>query len=234
MLFNVGCVCAKVSYKFIFCCLASVLLVLNSMVRLVVAQAEIDVSKCTKCGVCWSICPTEAIKWEPGLYPERDLQYCYGCSACVDRCPAYAVTLKPLPEPRIVKTDVSKVDYKLVKDLCLKAGFHPKQVVCFCTGTRAEEIAAAIILGAKTPEDVSRMTGARTGCRVECIQPILRILKAAGIEPKPKPGRHAWYGITPLLFEIPREVREKYAKRGFYFDQDEQLFRKILKAAEKV
>jgi len=148
--------------------------------------------------------------------------------------PAYAVTLKPLPEPRIVKTDVSKVDYKLVKDLCLKAGFHPKQVVCFCTGTRAEEIAAAIILGAKTPEDVSRMTGARTGCRVECIQPILRILKAAGIEPKPKPGRHAWYGITPLLFEIPREVREKYAKRGFYFDQDEQLFRKILKATEKV
>jgi Pyruvate/2-oxoacid:ferredoxin oxidoreductase delta subunit/bacterioferritin-associated ferredoxin len=203
------------------------------MTRLVVAQAEIDLSKCNMCGTCWSICPTEAIKWEPGSYPERNLEFCYGCGACIERCPAYAVTLKPLPEPRIIKTDVSKVDYERVKEICIKAGHHPKEIICFCTGTRAEEVAAAVILGARTPEDISRMTGVRTGCRVECIQPILRILKAAGIEPKPKPGRHAWYGITPTIFEIPKEVKEKYSSRGFYFKNDEELFKKILKEAER-
>jgi len=204
------------------------------MARLVVAQAEIDVSKCNMCGLCWSICPTEAIRWEPGSYPERDLEFCYGCGACVERCPAYAVTLKPLPQPRVVKTDVSKVNYKLIKELCIKACFHPKQIICFCTGTRAEEIAAAIILGARTPEEVSRMTGARTGCKVECIQPILRMLKAAGAELRRKPGKHAWYGLTPTLFEIPKEVREKYFTRGFYFDRDEELFKKIILKAKEI
>jgi Fe-S-cluster-containing hydrogenase component 2 len=180
--------------------------------------------------LCWSICPTEAIRWEPGSYPERDSEFCYGCGACVERCPAYAINLEPIPEPRLVKVDISKVDRKVVEELCIKAGFNPKQIVCFCTGTRADEIAAAIVLGAKTPEDISRATGVRTGCKVECIQPVLRLLRAAGAELKPKRGRHAWYGITPTIFEIPKEVREKYSTRGFYFDGDEELLRKVLKA----
>ncbi len=198
------------------------------MVRLITMVAEVDTAKCTQCGTCWAICPTEAIKWSPGEYPERDLSLCYGCGACVERCPAYAITLKPLSEPRLVKVDVSKVDYEKVKELCKKAYLHPKQIICFCTGTRAEEVAAAILLGAKTPEDVTRMTGVRTGCKVECIQPVLRLLKAAGIDPRPKPGRYAWYGITNILFEISEDVKKKYSARGFYFDKDEELLKKLI------
>ncbi|MEM4514166.1 MAG: 4Fe-4S binding protein [Ignisphaera sp.] len=190
-------------------------------------MAEVDVAKCSKCGTCWSICPTESISWTPGDYPVVDKDTCTGCGGCVERCPSYAIELIPLQIPKMIKVDVSTVDYKKIEEICRNATLHPKQVICFCTGTRAEEVAAAILLGARTPEDVSRMTGARTGCKVECIQPILRLFKAAGIMPQPKPGRHAWYGLTPTVFEIPKDIREKYKLKGFYFDEDEKLLRKI-------
>ncbi len=197
-------------------------------------MAKTDYSKCVKCGLCWSICPTEAISWTPGEYPKIDPNTCMGCGACYERCPNYAITMERLPEPKIVRVDVSKVDFKKVEEICRNAGFHPEQIICFCTGTRAKEVAAAIILGAKTPEEISRMTGVRTGCKVECIQPILRLLRAVGIEPKPKPGRHAWYGICPTVFEIPKKVREKYRARGFYFDEDEMLLKKLTRGEAKV
>ncbi|MEM4004369.1 MAG: 4Fe-4S binding protein [Desulfurococcaceae archaeon] len=197
------------------------------MVRLITSVAKVDMAKCSKCGTCWSICPTESISWTPGDYPVVDKNTCTGCGGCVERCPSYAIELIPLQTPKMIKVDVSTVDYKKIEEICRNAMLHPKQVICFCTGTRAEEVAAAILLGARTPEDISRMTGVRTGCKVECIQPILRLLKAAGIMPQPKPGRHAWYGLAPTVFEIPRDIREKYKQKGFHFDEDEKLLRRI-------
>ncbi|MEM0030967.1 MAG: 4Fe-4S binding protein [Sulfolobaceae archaeon] len=198
------------------------------MVRLVNTVAKIDFAKCTRCGTCWSVCPTEAISWTPGDYPAINTDICTGCEACKERCPTYAIDMIPLQTPKMIKVDISKVDYKKIEEISKKAFLHPKQVICFCTGTRTEEVAAAILLGAKTPEDISRMTGARTGCKVECIQPILRLLKAAGITPQPKPGRIAWYGLTTTVFEIPKDIREKYKSKGFYFNEDEKLLRKIV------
>jgi bacterioferritin-associated ferredoxin len=129
-----------------------------------------------------------------------------------------------------VQADVSKVPYEKVENLCKKAKFHPEQLVCYCTATRAEEVAAAILLGADSAEKVSAATGIRSGCKVECIQPILRLLEAAGINPVPPEGGWQWYGRTKTVWDIPTEVKEKYSKRGFYFDDDIRLLDKVVEA----
>jgi bacterioferritin-associated ferredoxin len=135
-----------------------------------------------------------------------------------------------MEEPVVAKVEMEGLDYQKIINLCRKARFHPEQVVCYCTATRADEMAAAVMRGAKTPEDISYMTGMRTGCKVECIQPILRILEAAGIKPKPSPSGWQWYGRTTTAWEIPEEVKKKYASRGFYFDEDLDLLNRVVNA----
>jgi len=121
------------------------------------------------------------------------------------------------------------VPYKEIEALCKSAHMHPEQIICYCTTTRAEEVAAAVLTGSKTPEEISRRTGIRMGCKVECIQPILRILKAAGIDPV-RPDGYQWYGVTPTLWDISPEIKEKYKTSGFYFDEDIKILEKVIKA----
>ena len=113
----------------------------------------------------------------------------------------------------------------------MKANFNPEQIVCFCTGTRAEEVAAAILKGAASPEDISRQTGIRTGCKVECIEPALRLLQAASTPQAPKGWQ--WYGLTPAVWDIPEEVKRKYNKNGFYFEEDIELFARWWKTSPR-
>ncbi|MBC7108228.1 MAG: 4Fe-4S binding protein [Methanomassiliicoccales archaeon] len=204
--------------------------------RVVNMYAEVDASKCTGCQTCEKVCPTLSIKVgkiDGKRKAQVNLDTCVGCGACSERCQFRAVNLKNLSQPRILAIDLESVDRIKIKELCLKARLHPEQIVCFCTGTRAEEIAAAILHGASSPEEISRTVGARTGCKVECIQPILRLLFAAGKDPKPIKGGWQWYGLTPTLWDIPEEVIEKYSSRGFYFEEDRAIFRKLLDLAEK-
>lgn len=199
------------------------------MVRLVSWLASIDTDKCNGCRTCERVCPVLAVR----VVDKRavvDGKTCLGCAACEQRCPQAAVMLVKRKEPFTVQTDVSKVPYEKVEALCKKAKFHPEQLICYCTATRAEEVAAAILLGAKTAEDVSAATGIRTGCKVECIQPILRLLEAADINPVPPEGGWQWYGRTKTVWDIPKEVKEKYSKRGFYFDDDIRLLDKVVEA----
>ncbi|MHB8916787.1 MAG: 4Fe-4S dicluster-binding protein [Desulfocucumaceae bacterium] len=180
--------------------------------------AVVDHEKCTGCKICYFICPVLAIKMESRKAVIIEDQ-CLGCSNCEQRCPQYAVEMVPREEPLAVGLDLSRFDYAVVMDMCAKAKFHPEQVICFCTGTRAGEIAAAILDGARTPEEVALKTGARTGCKVLCIEPVLRQLYAAGIEP-PKPDGFQWCGVTATLWDLSEEVKAKYTSRGFYFDAD--------------
>ena len=71
------------------------------------------------------------------------------------------------------------------------------------------------------------MTGMRTGCTVDCIQPMLRMGKAAGKELHPDPNGYQWYGTTVTAWDIPEAVKEKYSSRGFYFDEDRRLLDEI-------
>jgi Fe-S-cluster-containing hydrogenase component 2 len=196
--------------------------------KIVTTKPKVDLGLCIGDGICELVCPVLAIKMVDRI-PQHDDDKCMGCGNCEARCPAHAITMVPREKPRRVGVDPKEVDYKKILEICLKAKHNPKEIICFCTGTRAEEVAAAILKGATTPEQISLMTGVRTGCKVECIQPILRLLAGAGIEPKPPKG-WLWYGRTKTIWEIPEEVKRKYSKEGFYFDQDLKLLEKIVHA----
>lgn len=194
--------------------------------RIVTTVAKVNEDLCTGCGICASVCPVLAIEMVDRK-PQRSYERCMGCGLCESRCPVSAISMVPAKEKRVVKVNLEGLDQAKIVEICLKAKFHPKQVICYCTRTRAEEMAAAILKGAKSPEEISLMTGARTGCKVECIQPMLRLLDAAGIKPQ-RPKGWQWYGKTSTLWEISDEVKRKHAKRGYYFDEDVLLMEKIL------
>ncbi|WP_294001870.1 4Fe-4S binding protein [uncultured Megasphaera sp.] len=197
----------------------------------VTIMAQVDPEKCKGCKTCEKVCPVYAIHVENRI-ATSDSTKCMGCANCADRCPFYAITMVKRSEVKTVGVDVSKFDPQKIKDLCLKAHFNPEQVLCYCVGVRAEEVAAAILDGCKTPDEISLATGIRTGCTIECIQPILRLLTAAGIELHPDPNGWQWYGLTPTAWDLPEDVKRKYNSRGFYFDEDRELLDKIAKGGK--
>lgn len=200
--------------------------------KTVTLKAQINPQECIGCGNCARMCPTLAISMMDRK-AVVDESRCLACANCHQRCPVEAVTLVKLDTPFTVQVMVRDADRDAVDALCVKAGFNPGQVLCYCTATRAEEVAASIVQGAKTPEEISFRTGLRMGCSVECIQPALRLLAAAGITPTPPEGGWQWYGKTPTLQEIPEDVKAKYNHRGFYFDNDIALFAEVVQSERR-
>jgi len=197
--------------------------------KLITLMPVVDAQKCKGCKTCMRVCPVVAIKMKDRL-AVVDEERCRGCADCEQRCPEYAITMVTRDKPILAKVDLDGLDYDKIREICLKARFHPEQIVCYCTATRADEVAGAILLGAKTPDEISFMTGIRTGCKVECIQPLLRMLEAAGIQPQPVPGGWQWYGRTITVWEIPEHVKKKYESRGFFFDEDIELLNRVVNA----
>jgi len=185
--------------------------------------AQVDDEKCTGCGTCQILCPTEAIRVVKKK-ARIDEKKCLACPNCTDSCPEGALTLIPRTEPRTLYVDPSEVDQTELKELCLKAHLHPHQWGCMCNATRVREVAAAVLKGAKRMEEISLMTGIRSGCTVYCVQHMLRLLKAHGVQLK-EPKSHRWYDTTQTLWELPKEVREKYP--GHFFEEDKEVFRKF-------
>lgn len=188
---------------------------MSKTVRMV---AEVLLDKCTGCALCLYVCPTVALSLRdrtaadptgPGSrrvahLVERD---CYNAQNCLEICPDDAIVMHELAEPFVVGLDVAAADEAAVADLCARAGMHPKQPICFCAETRAGEIAAAILLGAHSPEAVSLRTAARTGCTELCQQPILRLLEAGGHPNPPRnPARgFQWYGLAARALDLVDE-----------------------------
>ncbi|NPV73495.1 MAG: 4Fe-4S binding protein [Pelotomaculum sp.] len=200
--------------------------------RTVTMYPVVDAEKCRGCKICERVCPVLSIKVEAKKAAVA-LEHCLGCANCEQRCPETAITMVRLEQPRLVRQAMDGLDQDAVAGLCRKARLNPKQIICYCTATRAEEAAAAILAGARSPEDVSRMTGVRSGCKVECIQPVLRLLRAAGIVPERPAKGYQWYGLTPTAWDIPGEVKKKYGKRGFYFDEDRKVLELVVAADER-
>ena len=121
------------------------------------------------------------------------------------------------PEPLQVGVDLAGVSKAAVAEICEAAHMYPDQVICCCHRVQAKEIAAAILKGAKTPEDISRATGARTGCGVLCIAGALRLLKAAAVELTKAPG-YQWNGADVSIWQITPELRQKYPE--YYLAED--------------
>lgn len=188
--------------------------------------SRVDTETCRGCSICRKVCPVLAIA-VVDKKARVDAAACRGCSNCESRCPYFAVTMVKRADPFVVSADPGAYDRNKIRELCEKAHMNPEQILCYCTGVRAEEVAAAIFGGAKTPEEISLATGIRTGCTIECVQPILRLVKAAGFELTPVKNGWQWYGATITAWEVPKTVAEKYSSRGFYFDDDRELLDRI-------
>lgn len=52
-----------------------------------------DYKKCSKCGLCWSLCPDVAYQPNEKGYFTLDLSYCKGCGICIAECPKHAITM---------------------------------------------------------------------------------------------------------------------------------------------
>lgn len=54
---------------------------------------RVEAAKCAEgCNACGPVCPTQAIKREPGKPVMLDLGRCIFCAACVETCPTKAIT----------------------------------------------------------------------------------------------------------------------------------------------
>lgn len=197
--------------------------------RIVTTQAVVDPDICIGCTTCEKVCPSESIRVAANRKAVVNLETCTGCGNCESRCAVFAIRLVALKQKKTIEVDWTRAPKEEVFSLCRKARFHPEAVLCYCTGTRAREVAAAILLGARTPEEVTRATGIRSGCTVECIQPILRLLTAAGITLAKAPGWQ-WYGLTPTNWDLPESVVKNPEYKKFYFEADRQLMQRVIDA----
>lgn len=193
--------------------------------------ARVDVAKCTGCGTCKAVCPVLAVDVVQKV-ARVDESLCLACSNCEQRCPEHAIEMVPRERVLTVGVDPAEVDRKEIERICAAAHIHPEQVICYCLRTRADEVVAAILKGARTPEEVSQMTGVRTGCAVLCIHSVLRLLKAAGIQPE-RPKGFQWYGGLVTLWDIPNDVKERYASCGYHIDEDTEIMRRVYPVVEE-
>lgn len=191
--------------------------------------------KCTGCGACVKVCPVDAIhieKTEIGKKAVVDGDICQGCNICVSRCQFDAMTLEQLKEENYRDVWMGEVEVTPeIKKICTNAHMYPDQIVCFCHRVKAKEIAAAILEGAHTPEDISRKTGARAGCGVLCMTSILRLLKGAEIELKSAPGNQ-WYNKIMTIWDLPQNVIDKYGEQ-YYLESDREFQSKVYPGGDK-
>lgn len=185
--------------------------------------AQIDEEKCIGCGKCANVCPTVAIEVADGL-ALVDEEKCLACQNCTGVCPEDAITKVLRSKPLRLGVNADEADQEAILEMCRKAHLHPKQWLCLCTATRVREGAAAILKGARTPEEVALMTGTRSGCTAYCHQTTLRLLKAHGIEVV-QPEGYRWYDTSQTLWDVPEEMVKKYP--GYFLEEDKDVFRKF-------
>jgi len=187
--------------------------------------AHVNKRTCISCGACQNVCPTEAITVPRKKAKARVTDSkCIACPNCSGVCPVDAIQMVPRAEPLILGVDPKDVDEAKLIELCVKARLHPHQWLCLCTSTRVREGAAAVLKGAKSPEEISLMTGARSGCTVYCLQPMLRLLKAHGVKVV-QPKGYRWYDTTQTLWDVSEETIRKYP--GHFLEEDKKVFRKV-------
>jgi NADH-quinone oxidoreductase subunit F len=52
---------------------------------------EVQEDACKKCGICFKVCPVNAITWEKGKVAYIDKSKCVKCRECIVNCPFNAI-----------------------------------------------------------------------------------------------------------------------------------------------
>ncbi len=185
--------------------------------------AELDLEGCTGCNWCDIACPSGAITMSERKAYIEDAR-CIGCGYCVDRCPEDVMWMtersEPLALPVAEPLDADLRERALA--LVAKADMSVNSPVCPCApSASAVVVAAAIVSGAETLEDVSAMTGMRGGCKIYCVAPTLRLLKAAGHEVKPNKGFRL-YDLSLTMMDL--EGSELDGESGSWLAEDLDVY----------
>jgi Fe-S-cluster-containing hydrogenase component 2 len=186
------------------------------------AIVSVTEDTCVGCRACYYVCPSEAITMVQRR-AEVDESRCVGCFKCLEACIPYgAISIMRDPNPRTFRIPKEEIDQPGVEALCRSAQFHPKQWVCFCTFTTAGEIAAAILRGIRTPEELTLATGVRAKCGMWCLAPVMRLFKAHGVELERSKKDYRLYpdgdGSQVAIWTISDEVASKYPE--YYLEED--------------
>lgn len=186
----------------------------------VYVQARVDADKCIGDRICENICPSGAIEM---VHKKAvvDADKCVACLTCIDACGEGAITTVPRAETMVLRVESTDVDQVALQDLCDKAHLDPEDAICLCTLTKAKEVAAAILKGASSPEEITRMTGIRSTCAMWCMAPIMSLLQASGAD-MIAPKGYKWYPAQAGIWEIPDEVARKYTE--YFIEEDRQLY----------
>jgi pyruvate ferredoxin oxidoreductase gamma subunit len=56
-----------------------------------VFRPVIDLASCTRCGICFALCPDGAITLDASAYPIIDYDNCKGCLICHEECPIHCI-----------------------------------------------------------------------------------------------------------------------------------------------
>ena len=62
-------------------------------------EVKRDNTRCTHCGACTAVCPTEALYIErPQMKVHFDEKRCSVCELCIPACPARAMEVRPIQQ----------------------------------------------------------------------------------------------------------------------------------------
>jgi Pyruvate/2-oxoacid:ferredoxin oxidoreductase delta subunit/bacterioferritin-associated ferredoxin len=170
---------------------------------------RIDHALCKVCRKCEEICPAAAIAFvKEDKVMAVDVKRCIDCQRCMDACPENAIAMLPRTGDYALAVDISGLDQEKIAEICRKVGLAPGEAICACTFVTAQELAGAVLRGAKTPEDVCAMTGVRRGCGIYCLVNIFKILDAGGVQPEERAESHLYHHPLSSL-DIPDDRLRK-------------------------
>ncbi len=182
--------------------------------KLVKQEIKIIDENCTGCYRCERACPTNAITMvgpRKGEIAVVDNDRCIACFRCIDVCDDDAMLAAERETPRMVRTSTRSVDPQALHDLCATAGLDPDQMACLCSSTKVKELAAAVLGGAATFEDLALATGAASGCLLYCGVPMRRILRAGtGAEPDESASKVRRYDSAQVLLDIDEAAADAH------------------------
>jgi ferredoxin len=183
--------------------------------------AEVDENRCIGDKLCEEMCPTAAIRVVKKKARVQESK-CLACNRCVDRCPSAALTMIPRAQPMTVAVSVADADADAVARLLRAVHRLPSELVCVCTLTSAEEIAAAIVKGARSVREVAAMTGVLSGCQEFCVPTVQRMLKAAGVDlTRAEAIAPMKYVQTFSMWEVRDELMAEHPR--YHLPEDREL-----------